>query len=279
MRFTGRTVTDGLARLRRDIGVVAAFGLAAGGTLAFLGIAGAVADGDATALDGTLLRLLRAPDDPADPLGPPWLEEAVRDLTTLGGYTVLTVAGVLVVGFLLTMRAFGAAAFVVVSLAGGTLLGALLKDLYDRPRPDLVAHLVAVATPSFPSGHAMQSAIVWLTLGALLSRAVPGRPARLYVLGAACALALAVGSSRVYLGVHWPTDVLAGWCIGSAWAMGCWLVAVLMKRRAAARTPPDRFPDPVSRSPHRGKARITAKCLEKMVGPARFELATPRPPV
>jgi undecaprenyl-diphosphatase len=237
MGFADRTATDGLAWLRREIGVVAAFGLAAGGTLAFLAIAGAVADGDTTAFDGSLLRLLRTPDDPADPLGPPWLEVAVRDVTVLGGNTVLTLAGVLVVGFLLTVRAFGAAAFVTVSLVGGSFLGVLLKDLYDRPRPDLVAHVVAVATPSFPSGYAMQSAIVWLTLGALLSRAVPVRAARLYVLGAACALTLAVGSSRVYLGVHWPTDVLAGWCVGSAWAMGCWLLAALMRRRPGVRRP------------------------------------------
>jgi undecaprenyl-diphosphatase len=237
MGFAGRSGTGGPARLRGDIGLLAALGLAAGGTLVFLVIARTVADGDATAFDGAVLRLLRNPGDPADPLGPPWLELAVRDLTTLGGHTVLTVAGILVVGFLLTVRAFGAAAFVTMSLAGGTLLGVFLKDLYGRPRPDLVAHVVAVATPSFPSGHAMQAAIVWLTLGALLSRAVPGRAGRLYVLGAACALTLAVGSSRVYLGVHWPTDVLAGWCVGSAWAMGCWLVAVPMRRRADARRP------------------------------------------
>lgn len=237
MGFADRTATDGLAWLRREIGLVAALGLAAGGTLAFLGIAGAVADGDATAFDDTLLRLLRAPDDPADPLGPPWLEVAVRDVTVLGGNTVLTLAGLLVIGFLLTTRAFGAAAFVAVSLAGGSLLGVVLKDLYARPRPDLVAPVVAVATWSFPSGHAMQSAVVWLTLGALLSQAVPGYAARLYVLGAACALTLAVGASRIYLGVHWPTDVLAGWCVGSAWAMGCWLVAVLMRRRAGLRRP------------------------------------------
>lgn len=233
----GWTAADGLGWLRREIALVASLGLMAAGLLAFLGIAGEVSEGDTGAFDRAILLALRTPGDPADPIGPRWFEIAMRDVTALGGHTVLTLAAILVVGFLLTVRARGAALLLAVSLAGGTALSVLLKDLYGRPRPDLVAHVVEVSTPSFPSGHAMLSAVVWLTLGALLSRVVPRGPGRIYVLVAACALTLMVGSSRVYLGVHWPTDVLAGWCVGSAWAMGCWLAAVLLQRRGRVETP------------------------------------------
>jgi undecaprenyl-diphosphatase len=111
------------------------------------------------------------------------------------------------------------------------LLSTLLKLGFERPRPDLVPHAVVVYTASFPSGHAMLSAVTWLTLGALLMRVEPRRRVKAYVLALAVLTTLLVGASRIYLGVHWPTDVLAGWCIGAAWALMCWLAALWLQRR------------------------------------------------
>ena len=107
----------------------------------------------------------------------------------------------------------------------------VLKQIFERGRPDLVPHAVQVFSASFPSGHATLSAVTYLTLGALVARLAPHRLAKAYVLGVAIVLTLLVGTSRVYLGVHWPTDVLAGWCVGAAWAIACWLVAVWLQRR------------------------------------------------
>jgi undecaprenyl-diphosphatase len=130
------------------------------------------------------------------------------------------------------VRKPAAALFVFVSVAGGQLLSSVLKLGVDRPRPELVSHLADVHTLSFPSGHAMMSAVTYLTLGALLARIMPNTALRIYVLGVAILATFLVGASRVYLGVHWPSDVLAGWCAGAAWAMLCWLIARLMLRRA-----------------------------------------------
>jgi undecaprenyl-diphosphatase len=121
---------------------------------------------------------------------------------------------------------------VLVSIGGGQMLSSLLKLGIDRPRPELVPHLAEVSTLSFPSGHAMLSAVTYLTLGVMIARIVPGRLSRIYVLGLAVLITLMVGASRIYLGVHWPSDVLAGWCAGFAWAMLCWLVVRLFFRRS-----------------------------------------------
>jgi undecaprenyl-diphosphatase len=141
---------------------------------------------------------------------------------------------VLALGYLAILRNWGTILLVIASLAGGTLLNSVLKGAFGRPRPELVAHLVTVETASLPSGHAMMSAVTYLTLGALLARVQPWWPLKMYIMGAAVVLTLLVGFSRVYLGVHWPTDVLAGWSIGAAWAMACCLLARSAMRQAAA---------------------------------------------
>lgn len=192
--------------------------------LGFAEIADAIAEGEARGFDRSLLLALRTAD-PADPVGPLWFEEAVAEISALGGFGVLTLATLLVLGYLAIQRKWGGALLVLAAMLGGTALSEGLKLGFARPRPDLVAHTVDVASMSFPSGHAMLSAVAYLTLGALLARAQARAGLRAYVLGAAIVLTLIVGASRVYLGVHWPTDVLAGWCLGAAWALACWLVA------------------------------------------------------
>lgn len=204
---------------------------AALGLLVFALIADEVVEGETHAFDEAVLLAFRTPGDPADPLGPPWLESAIRDITALGSTTVLTLITLVVVGFLVVDRKRAAALFVLVATAGGGIASYLLKLGFERPRPDLVAHLVDVQTLSFPSGHAMGAAVTYLTLGALIVRTESRRRIKAYVLAVAMGLTLMVGLSRIYLGVHWPTDVIAGWCAGSAWALLCWFVALLLQRR------------------------------------------------
>ena len=199
--------------------------------LAFIAIADKVVEGKTRRIDESLIRALRNPADPSDPIGPEWLEEVGRDLTALGGVAVLSLLTVAVVGFLLIRRTYHAVGFVLIATVGGLVLSLLLKRSFARPRPELVSHLSAVYTSSFPSGHSMLSAVVYLTLGALLARLVEGPALKIYIILVAMLLTLLVGVSRVYMGVHYPTDVLAGWSVGLSWAILCWLVARRLQRQ------------------------------------------------
>ncbi len=190
-----------------------------------------VVEGSTRNLDHDILLLLRTPGDLSKPIGPPWLEEAGRDLTALGGTFVLAGATLLAGGFLLMRRQIGSLVYLLVATGGGIALSSVAKEFFDRPRPDLVSHGSIVYTASFPSGHSMMAAVAYLTLGVLISRALPERRQKAYVLGIAITLTILVGVSRVYLGVHWPTDVAAGWLAGAAWAVTCVLVARLLARR------------------------------------------------
>jgi undecaprenyl-diphosphatase len=171
------------------------------------------------------------------PLGPPWLHEVGRDLTALGGVAFLSLMVAAVAGFLLLRQLYGALWLVLAATAGGLVASTLLKLLFERERPSIVPHLSIVSTHSFPSGHSMLSAVVYLTLGALLGRIVPGLRYKAYFLLVALTLTFLVGVSRVYLGVHFPTDVLAGWSAGLAWAALCWLVARYLQHRGAVERP------------------------------------------
>lgn len=203
------------------------------GIWAFIEVADEVVEGETGAFDAFVLRALRNPADLADPRGPRWVEEMARDFTALGGIGVLVLISVACVGYLLLMRKRHAAWFVIAAAGGGILLSTLFKAGFDRTRPDLVAHHTHVYSASFPSGHSMMSAVVYLTLGALLARMHEGRAAKAFFLATAAFITCLVGVSRVYLGVHWPTDVLAGWSAGAAWAIACWLAALWFQQRGA----------------------------------------------
>jgi undecaprenyl-diphosphatase len=197
----------------------------------FVKIAEELGQGELANLDLWLLQLLRVPGDPHVPIGPPWLIEAARDITTFGGRTILLAVILSVVGYLALERKYGAMWLVVVAAGGGGLLSTVMKELFGRTRPDVVPHLVAVTSPSFPSGHSMLAAILYLTLGALLARFATRRRTKAYLLTVALFATFVIGASRVYLGVHYPSDVLAGWCAGLIWALLCWLVARYLQRR------------------------------------------------
>ncbi|CCV10302.1 phosphatase PAP2 family protein [Mesorhizobium sp. STM 4661] len=183
------------------------------------------------AFDTEILLAFREAGQPDSPIGPPWLEGAMRDITSLGSSSVLVLITAAVIVYLLLLRRWGTALLMFLAVAGGQALSTLLKVGIDRPRPDLVSHLVNETSLSFPSGHAMLSAVTYLTLGSLAARFLPDRTTKIFVLVLAVLTTVLVGTSRVYLGVHWPSDVLAGWCAGFAWATLCWLAARLLQRR------------------------------------------------
>jgi len=226
-----RRLSQTFSAARREFTILASLAVAAGGIWLFAALADEVLERETRAFDRALLLTLRNPHDRADPIGPAWFEELGRDLTALGSTGVLSLICLGVIGFLVLLRRHHAALFVFVAVGGGWLLSTLLKIGFDRPRPDLVPHATLVQTASFPSGHAMMAAVTYLTLGALLARLQPRRRLKLYVLGLAVMVTVAVGITRVYLGVHWPTDVLAGWSIGAAWAALCWTLALWLQRR------------------------------------------------
>ena len=203
--------------------------------LGFVAFGNEVIEGDTGAFDRAVLLALRDPADLAVPIGPRWLAGAARDVTGLGGPVVLTFVTVAIAGFLLVIRRRADAVLIAASVGGGSLLSTVFKIAFDRPRPDLVPQAVAIASASFPSGHAMLSAVAYLTVGGLLMRVQTRLAAKVYVLTLAVLMTLLIGVSRVYLGVHWPTDVLAGWCVGAAWALLCWLVVAWLGRSAELR--------------------------------------------
>ena len=201
------------------------FAALSGGILLFVYLTSEVLEGSTKRFDEAILLALRQPSDLSVPIGPGWLTHAVRDITSLGGTTVLALMTALVTIYLLLDRKRAIALVVLASVLGGWALSAALKVGVARPRPDIVPHLVEVHDPSFPSGHAMVSAVTYLTLAALISGTRPHRSTRVFTVAAGILLTLMIGASRVYLGVHYPTDVLGGWCAGATWALGCWIIA------------------------------------------------------
>lgn len=205
-----------------------------GGLWGFLEIAGEVMEKETRHFDESILLAMREPGNTHDPVGSHRIEEMARDLTALGGFTLLTGVTLVSGGVALFAGRGKLALLAILSIVTGSFVMSLLKQGYDRPRPALVEHGTLVHNASFPSGHSMMAAMVWLTLGILLARTQPKKRVRVFIVGISVLVTLLVGASRVYLGVHWPTDVLGGWLLGGAWAILFWLVAM----RVDPRTPP-----------------------------------------
>jgi undecaprenyl-diphosphatase len=214
-----------------EFGLLLAVAGIAAGVLMFAEIADQVIDGGTQKLDRTILLSLRHPD--RTPLGPRFVQESARDITALGSVTLLSLLTIGVCVLLALDNRKHMALFMAGSVASGLLLSTLLKHIFNRPRPDLVPYAVYVTTASFPSGHSMLSAVTYLCLGALLARAQPRTVLKAWFMLSAIAITFLVGLSRVYLGVHWPSDVLAGWTAGAVWALVCWRTALWLQHRRA----------------------------------------------
>jgi undecaprenyl-diphosphatase len=199
-----------------------------------------VMEGETLGFDQDILLWLRQSGNLSQPIGPGWLVHAMGDITSLGGVTVLALLTLLATTYLLLDRKIAIAIFLFLSVLSGWLASTGLKIVVARARPDVVPHLVTVNDLSFPSGHAMVSAVTYLTLGALLARTQRYRATRIFVMAAGIFLAVLIGLSRIYLGVHYPTDVVAGWVAGALWALVCWLVSKRFIGRTADEVESDR---------------------------------------
>lgn len=213
--------------------------IVAGGLWGFLELTEVATDRAPHALDSDILLLFRVEGHPDAPIGPAWLPKVVRDITALGSAAVLTLITAATALYFFVARRPATGLFVIAAVVSGQILSTLLKAGIDRPRPEVVPHLMQESSLSFPSGHAMISALVYLTLGALASQTTQNHATRAYILSLAVFISLLVGVSRLYLGVHWPSDVMAGWCAGFAWAMVWWMAARLTLRNGKSQPPPN----------------------------------------
>lgn len=198
----------------------------------FIQLADDAPEGDYLVLENRIMQSMRV--DGA-PIGGPAAVSAMRDVTALGGAVVIVAMTVLILGHQCISKRYRIALLIAAATAGGQALNATLKHVFARERPEATLHLVEVRSPSFPSGHSMAASIFYLTIGALLARTAKRRLEKSYIMGAAVLVTVAVGFSRVYLGVHYPTDVLAGWCAGGAWAILCWFFVDWLARRGSLR--------------------------------------------
>ena len=242
-----------IAALTRRMEAMTLLGIVvvAGALWGFVALAAEMLEGDLHAFDEAVLLALRTPGDPTNPIGGPQVEVAMRDLTALGGVTILTLMTAAVLAYLILRGARASALFVLCAVLGGQLLSHFAKFAFSRPRPDLVPHGVDVATASFPSGHSMMAAVTYLTLAVMLARTEKRRRIRAFLVIMAALLAALVGTSRVYLGVHWPSDVLAGWSLGAAWALGVALLARWLARRGRIEPEAPCEPEPAEATPAR----------------------------
>lgn len=217
---------------RSEIAALTALLIVALGVMTFVEIADDMTEADGQRVDQAVLHWLQPVA--GHPRGPWWLHEAAVDLTSLGGISVLTLFAVVALAFLLIQRKRLSALLLVVGLLGGVALSEGLKALFERARPPVEYQVVETLNASFPSGHALLSTVFYLSLGVMLTRAFPRVRLKAFVLGTAVFIALLVGLTRIYLGAHWASDVVAGWCAGAAWAMALWLVAYAVERRQQA---------------------------------------------
>jgi len=174
--------------------------------------------------DEQIMIALRSPEHVDDPLGGLWVEHLARDLTSLGSTYVIILVTLATGGFLAFNNHRRSAVLLLTATASGMVVYYVFKQAIGRPRPELVSHLVHSETPSYPSGHAMLAGLLFFGLALIAGKELASIRLKLYLICVAVLLALAVGASRIYLGVHWATDVLAGWLAGFGWALLWWLI-------------------------------------------------------
>lgn len=220
---------------RHELVVLLAFVFIVGGVWLTAVLADGVADGQTQEVDLAVLMALREGGDAGNPLGPPWVEEMMRDFTALGGTGILTLIVIAVSLYYAIQGRYKEILILITAVVGAYLLSYFLKGLFDRPRPQFIPDGDYVYAASFPSGHALLAATTYLTLGIIVAQLMPRSRLKAFALLLAFFVMILVGFSRMYLGVHWPTDVLAGWIIGSVWAIMCWLVVRWLRHRGVVK--------------------------------------------
>jgi undecaprenyl-diphosphatase len=208
-----------------DVAILVAILIVVGGALGFIALFDEVSEGDTRSFDLFVMEYV------GQHRGPEWLPRFARDLTALGAGSVLALATLASLGFLVLRRQYRAFWFVLIAVTGGYAISSSLKELIARQRPTIFEHGDIVTSFSFPSGHAMMSAVVYLTLGGLLMQMVRERVLKFYIIALACSATFLIGLTRIYVGVHWPTDVLAGWTAGLVWAVFCATLERQLQRR------------------------------------------------
>jgi undecaprenyl-diphosphatase len=192
------------------------------GVWGFFAITDEVVEGEKLSYDEWILIMMR--DGDGNPLGPSWIQESIKSITALGSTTILVLVLTALSGFLVLQKNYKSAALIFITSCVGVSLVVILKSTLDRPRPDVISHLVKVTSQSYPSGHTTMSAVVYLSLASMLAHIQDRKRIKIYSIGMAILLTFAVGMSRIYLGVHYPSDVLAGWALGLSWASFCWIL-------------------------------------------------------
>jgi len=191
-----------------------------------------------------------------EPKGPELLLEMVRDVTSLGGVLLRNLIALAAVAALLFLRLRREAVLLALTVILGWLVAYGIKLLVGRPRPEIVPHLTDAGGASFPSGHSFNSAVVFIAVALAFATMSSRQSVRITVIGSAILLSLAVAWSRVWLGVHFPSDVAAGWLGGAGWAF---LATALLHRpaKAAAESEAAKTLDPTeaARTSHWAKRR------------------------
>lgn len=210
---------------RFDLRLLLLIAVILSGCWVYIELVGEVLSGGTQELDEWILRSLRKPGDLDTPIGPKWLTEVMRDITSLGSTVVLTLIVVAAAGYLLLINRYGICALLVIAASGAGGFSKFMKHFINRPRPDVVEHLTEVTSPSFPSGHSLASAAIFLTIGVVLAQVSEHWRVRIYFVFIAISSSILIGFSRMFLGVHYPSDVLAGLVLGYSWGLFCWLLA------------------------------------------------------
>jgi len=232
-------IGDGLGWVKQlssriEIALLAVWIVVAGALWSFLAIGSEMQEGELTGFDRSVLEALRQNGDTHKAIGPHWLIESMRDVTALGGVTLVTVVTVLAVTLLLGHKQKNQAVVLAIFIPLAQLSSGLFKDVYDRARPSFAIFGDLPTSMSFPSGHSTVATATYFLLAVIVSSLETNRSMKVLAFAVAALLSLAIGFSRVFLGVHWPSDVIAGWCLGAAWAMIAAVVLRALKKRSLA---------------------------------------------
>lgn len=199
---------------------------------AFLALASELREGELTSFDTWVLLAFRHPNNPHQAVGPIWLTDGMRDITSLGSVTVLFLITAIAALILYIHDKKRHAAVLGAAIILSQLSDTLLKNFYGRVRPAFAVYGTPPVSLSFPSGHSTTATTAYFVLAMIAATLEVRTAVKVIFFAIAALLALSIGFSRVFLGVHWPSDVMAGWCVGGFWALAASLVLSELNKHA-----------------------------------------------